>query len=184
MTAKQLLHVIDNIESILCQCILSFFVIILFFQIMLRMCFDYVLPWSEEISRFTFVWFVFLGAAYAARLSAHNRVTIQFKLFPPIVQHICTIASDIIWIFFNAVMIQKSLEVVQDLMEFTYFSPALGWSMAYVYLIFPISFSLMIIRILQVNYTKYILKQEITDVDKVKPDEHTYLADEATKEGV
>lgn len=179
MTAKQFLKAIDNTESILCQCILSFFVVILFLQIMLRMCFDYVIPWSEEISRFTFVWFVFLGAAYAARLSAHNRVLIQFKLFPPIVQDICTLLADVIWIAFNVVMIVKSIEVIKELTEFTYNSPALGWSMAYVYWIFPISFSLMIVRILQVDYIKYILKQEIVDVDKVNPDDHTYLADTA-----
>lgn len=177
MKIKQILHIADNVESILCQCLLSFFVVILFSQIMLRICFNYVLPWSEEISRFTFVWFVFLGAAYAARLNAHNRVLIQFKLFPPIVQNISTLFADLIWIVFNIVMVVKSVEVIQQLTKYTYYSPALGVSMAYVYWIFPISFSLMTIRIIQVNYLKYILKQEIVDVDKVDINEHTSLTE-------
>lgn len=183
MNVKKILHIADNAESILCQCILSFFVVILFLQIMLRMCFNYVIPWSEEVSRFTFVWFVFLGAAYAARLNAHNRVLIQFKLFPPVVQSVLTLFADIIWIGFNIVMVVKSVEVIQQLTKFTYYSPALGISMAYVYWIFPISFTLMSIRIIQVNYIKYILKEEIADVDKVDINEHTSLTD-AKEQGV
>ena len=82
MVAKKVLYFLDNIEKYICQLMLAFFVIILFAQIVLRAFFNIVLPWSEEISRFSFVWFVFFGASYAARLSAHNRVTIQFRLFP------------------------------------------------------------------------------------------------------
>ena len=82
MFKKSLLTLLDNFESYICQILLTFFVVILFLQISLRVCFNYVIPWSEEISRFAFVWFVFFGAAYAARLAAHNRVMLQFKLFP------------------------------------------------------------------------------------------------------
>jgi TRAP-type C4-dicarboxylate transport system permease small subunit len=39
--------------------------------------------------------------------------------------------------------------------------------MAYVFMIFPIAFSLMTIRIIQVNIMKYVLKIEIADVDKI-----------------
>ncbi len=161
----------DNFESYVCQILLSFFVVILFLQIALRVCFNYVIPWSEEISRFAFVWFVFFGAAYAARLAAHNRVTIQFKLFPKIVQDISFILTDIIWIIFNLILIKKSIEIIQDLTEFPFMSPALQWSMAYVYWIFPISFALMTIRIIQVNVMKYILNVDIKDVDKVDLEE-------------
>lgn len=171
MSFKSLLSVFDNLESYVCQILLSFFVIILFLQIALRVCFDYVIPWSEEISRFAFVWFVFFGAAYAARLAAHNRVTIQFKLFPSIVQDVAIIITDLIWIVFNLVLIKKSIEVIQDLTEFPYMSPALEWSMAYVYWIFPISFGLMTIRIIQVDVMKYIFKMDIKDVDSVDLEE-------------
>lgn len=168
---KLLFKFLDNIESYACQILLCFFVIILFLQIFLRVFFNYVIPWSEEISRFAFVWFVFLGAAYAARLGAHNRVTIQFQILPGFVRHVAMIFTDIIWIVFNIVMIKKSIEVIQDLTEFPYMSPALEWSMAYIYWVFPISFTLMIIRIVQVDIMKYILKIEIRDVDNVDMEE-------------
>lgn len=175
MFVKYLLKLLDNFESYVCQLLLSFFVVILFLQIALRVCFNYVIPWSEEISRFAFVWFVFFGAAYAARLAAHNRVMIQFKLFPKVVQDVAMIVTDLIWVVFNAVMIQKSIEVIRDLTDFPYMSPALEWSMAYVYWIFPISFGLMIVRIIQVDIMKYVLKIEIKDVDSVDLEETNKL---------
>ena len=183
MTGKRFFQIMDQAESYICQALLSFFVVILFLQIFLRICFDYVIPWSEEISRFSFVWFVFFGAAYASRLAAHNRVTIQFKLFPPIVGNISMFIADIIWIGFNIVMVVKSIDVVQGLGEFPYTSPALGWSMAYVYWVFPITFALMTLRIIQVNFMKYVLKIEIEDVDKVDPNDFKDFAEDNNSGG-
>lgn len=181
MFIKYFLKFLDNFESYVCQVLLSFFVVILFLQIALRVCFNYVIPWSEEISRFAFVWFVFFGAAYAARLAAHNRVMIQFKILPKIVEDIAMILTDIIWIAFNLVMIKKSVEVIQDLTEFTYMSPALEWSMAYVYWIFPISFGLMTIRIIQVDIMKYVLKIQVKDVDSIDLNETKQMLVEVEK---
>lgn len=177
MVAKKILHIFDNVEKYVCQLMLAFFVTVLFAQIALRALFNIVLPWSEEISRFSFVWFVFFGASYAARLSAHNRVTIQFRLFPDSFGKYAQLVSDVIWIGFNMIMVYESIKVIRGMQEFAYYSPALGWSMAYVYYIFPISFALMSLRIIQVNYIKYILKEDIRDVDQVDPNEFKQLTD-------
>lgn len=185
MKSNRVLKFMDNIESYLCQILLVFFVCLLFLQIVLRLVFSGMhflsgyfpflehyplpasIPWGEELSRFAFVWFVFLGATYAARLAAHNRVTFQFKIFPKIVGIISTLISDVIWIGFNCVMIFYSIRVIKEGFEFPEYSPTLDWVMAYVFMIFPIAFSLMTIRIIQVNIMKYIFKIEIADVDKV-----------------
>ncbi len=53
--------------------------------------------------------------------------------------------------------------------------------MAYIFMIFPIAFSLMTIRIIQVNIMKYILKIEIEDVDKIDTGD---LDDENPESGV
>ena len=165
MFKKVLLALLDHIEGYICQILLVFFVVILFLQIILRQ-FGHPLYWSEEVARYSFVWFVFFGASYAARLSAHNRVSLQFRLFPKWVGDVCMLVADIIWLGFNGVMIWKSLEVIRDLQEFPYATPALDWQLANIYLIFPIAFTLMSIRIIQVNVMKFILKMEIIDPDK------------------
>ena len=91
------------------------------------------------------------------------------------------ILTDLIWIAFNLVMIVKSVEIIRDLTEFTYMSPALEWSMAYVYWIFPISFGLMTIRIIQVDIMKYVLKVEVKDVDAIDLEETKQMLVEAEK---
>jgi len=180
-----MLKILDNLESYICQVLLVFFVCLLFLQIVLRMVFSAVhalssyisvlehyplpasLPWGEELSRFAFVWFVFFGATYAARLAAHNRVTFQFKIFPKIVGDLSTIFSDIVWVVFNCVMIFYSINVIREGFEYPEYSPTLDWIMAYIFMIFPIAFFLMTVRIIQVNIMKYVLKIEIADVDKI-----------------
>ena len=185
MRAKAFIRFLDNIESYLCQVLLVFFVCLLFLQILLRLIFSGVhtlskyigflehsplpasLAWGEELSRFAFVWFVFFGATYAARLAAHNRVTFQFKIFPKIVGDISQILSDLIWIAFNGVMIFFSIKVIKEGFEYPEYSPTLDWVMAYVFIIFPVAFFLMIVRIIQVNIIRHVLKIEIADVDKI-----------------
>ncbi len=172
MKAKDIIkRFFNNFESYICQILLSFFVTLLFIQIILREVFSYTLTWGEELARFSFVWFVFFGAVVAARLSAHNRVTFQFKKFPKKVQNYIEAFADLIWLSFNFVMIYKSIWLINSMMQFTYVSPTLGWSMAYVYMIFPIAFTAMSIRIIQVNYLKLIKGIDIRDPDKIDMDE-------------
>lgn len=164
---RKIIKLIDGFESHFCRFLLCFFVTLLFIQVIFRVVIMESLSWSEELSRFAFVWFAFLGASYAARLGAHNRVTIQFKLLPKIVKNIILLVADSIWILFNIIMIRESLKVISDMIEFPFFSPALNWAMHYVYLIFPLAFGLMIVRIIQVNILKFFYGIELSDVDDV-----------------
>ena len=168
---KILKHLFEHFESYTTQVLLSLFIILLFIQIILRQFFSYTISWGEELARFAFIWFVFLGASYAAQLGAHNRVLFQFSKFSKRTQTYFEAFADLLWLIFNCVMIYKSIYLITDMMEFTYHSPTLGWSMAYVYMIFPLSFGFMSIRILQVNYKKLILKEEIKDVDRFEAED-------------
>ena len=163
---------IDKLESYVCQLLLCLFVVLLFMQVILRVFFNYGIPWSEELSRFAFVWFVFLGASYATRLSAHNRVTFHLRMMPDKMRNFVELLGDIFWIAFNTLMTLKSIEVIDSMMEFTYFSPALDWSMAYLYMIFPISFTLTSLRIIQVNYLKLVSGVKFDDVDEPNLEEN------------
>ena len=75
---KLIFKILDNIERVICSTLLATFVVILFVQIISRQLFNYSLSWSEELSTYMFVWFVYFGASYATKLAAHNRVTFQF----------------------------------------------------------------------------------------------------------
>lgn len=165
MFKKAILAFLDHFESYLCQALLVFFVCIIFMQIILR-AIGNSLPWTEEIARFAFLWFILFGACYATRLCALNRVTVQFMKAPQWVTDLFLFIGDVLWLIFSLVMAYYGYIAVLDLQEFPYYTAALDWDLGYVYLVFPISFTLMAIRIIQVNIMKHILKIEIADPDQ------------------
>ena len=59
------------------------FVAITFGQVVLRYGFGRPLTWSEEVSRYLFVWVVFVGAGVAARHNGHIALDFLVTRFPP-----------------------------------------------------------------------------------------------------
>ena len=165
---KRIYNFLDNIESYICQALLVTFVVILFAQIVSREFFHYTFSWSEELSTYMFVWFVFFGASYAAKLGAHNRVTFQFNKFPKKVQHWIEGFADLFWIGFNVYFVYLSYDFIFNQMNTFWKSQTLGVPMKYVYLIFPIAFALMTFRILQLNYYKLVKGIDILDPEQAE----------------
>src|SRR5690554_1885956 len=91
----------SNIEEHVCELLLAVFVTLLFLQIILRQFFYYTIPWGDELATYMFVWFAYLGAVVAAKMSAHNRVAFQFRFFPPIVKKVSELIADLLWVAFN-----------------------------------------------------------------------------------
>ncbi|MDV7341747.1 TRAP transporter small permease [Terasakiella sp. A23] len=158
----------DNIESYFCRALLSFFVILLFIQILAREFFGYSISWSEELATYTFAWFVFFGASYAAKMSAHNRVTFQFKLLPAVAAKWLEALSDLVWLIFNGVFIYLSYDFVFNKMNLFWKSQTLGVPMKYIYMVLPLAFTLMSIRVIQVNYYKLVKGVDVKDPDKIE----------------
>ncbi|HEY5718628.1 MAG TPA: TRAP transporter small permease [Motiliproteus sp.] len=170
MSKGLILRILDNLESYICRTLLAIFVTLLFAQIVSREVFQYSLSWTEELSVYMFVWFVFFGASYAARLSAHNRVTFHFKWLPNKVAVGLEACADLIWIAFNCYFVYLSYDFVFNRMNLFWKSQTLGVPMKYIYLILPIAFSLMTIRIIQVNYFKLIKGIDVRDPEALEVD--------------
>jgi C4-dicarboxylate transporter, DctQ subunit len=160
---KFLKHFFDNLEKYFSQLLISIFVSLLFMQVVLRAGWNFTFSWSEELSRFAFVWFVYMSASYAVRVAAHCRVIVHLNLLGPRARTILLAFADLIWIGFNCAMVFYGYHYVLGMFEFPYISPTLGWSMAYLYMIIPISFAAMTIRIIQVNYLRFVKKQVIEE---------------------
>ncbi|NIC06270.1 TRAP transporter small permease [Halomonas sp. DX6] len=166
-----LLKVFDNLENYICQFLLVFFVILLFVQIVLRNIFNSSLSWGDELATYAFVWFAYMGAVYAAKMSAHNRVTFQFKFFPHIVEKFCNIISDLIWVGFNLYFVYLSYDFVFNRMNVFWKSQTMGVPMKYFYLILPLAFLVMSIRILQNMYAKHVMNRRVVDPEDAKIEE-------------
>lgn len=158
---------LDKLESYFCQVLLAAFVTLLFAQIVSRQVFGHSVTWIEELSVVLFVWFAYFGASYAARISAHNRVSFHIAALPRRQAHAIEAIGDAVWVAFNLVFIFYAIEFIDRLKPFVKLQ-TLGWQMKWVYLALPIAFGLMTIRILQVNYLKLVRGISPDDPDKVE----------------
>ncbi|WP_282610293.1 TRAP transporter small permease [Pelagibius sp. Alg239-R121] len=165
---NKVLSFFDNIESYICRTLLALFVLLLFAQILSREIFGHSFSWSEELSTYMFVWFVFFGASYAAKMSAHNRVTFQLKFLSPKGVQIVEGIADLFWLAFNVYFIYLSYDFVFNKMNLFWKSQTLGVPMKYIYIILPLAFTLMTFRILQINYLKLVKGVDIRDPEKAE----------------
>ncbi len=168
---KTFLGILNNIESYLCRFLLATFVCLLFLQVVVRTVFNFSFSWVEELSVYMFVWFVFFGASYAAKMGAHNRVTFQFKFLPPRAIKYIEAFADLFWICFNLYFVYLALDFIFNRMNRFQSSQTLGFHLSWVYIVLPIAFALMTVRIIQVNYKKIVLDEDLRDPDKVDLEE-------------
>ena len=168
---KRFFYVLNNIESYLCRFLLVSFVGLLFAQIISRELFSHSFSWIEELSVYMFVWFVFFGASHAAKMSAHNRVTFQFGMFPKAWVKWIEGFADLFWIAFNVYFIYLASDFVFNKMNKFWKSQTLGIEMKWIYMVLPLAFTLMTIRIIQVNYLKLVKGVDVRDPDKIDLDD-------------
>jgi TRAP-type C4-dicarboxylate transport system permease small subunit len=169
----------DNFESIFCRLLLVGFVCLLFAQIVSREVFGVSITWIEELSVYMFVWFVYFGASYAAKMAAHNRVTFQFGFLSKKATNVVEAVADLFWIFFNIYFIYLATDFVFNKMNKFWKSQTLGIEMKYIYMVLPIAFTLMTIRVLQVNYQRLVLGIDVRDPEKIELDEITASSSDA-----
>ncbi|WP_027721750.1 TRAP transporter small permease [Maridesulfovibrio zosterae] len=117
---------------------------LIFFQVVTRYFFGHTFEWSEELARFLFVWVVFLGSALIMGESGHLAVQIlpgklkgtSAGVALEIFINLCSYAFTLL------LLIQGSK--MTSVMTFQ-MAPGLGISMSAVYVIIPISASLMLL---------------------------------------
>jgi len=138
-----------NFERIIAVFFLSTMVVLLTAIVFSRFILARGLSVAEELERMAFVWFVYMSAAYVAREGTHIRVEAQLLLLNEKAWKVVRLLADGIWVWFNYIIIREGIMLVHSMIIYPYESPALGWPMAYVYTIVPISFTLMSLRIIQ-----------------------------------
>jgi len=152
---KKFLKLLDNLDSYIASVALSIAIVLLSIQVFFRYVLNTGISWNEEVSRFAYVWFVYLGVSMAIRSREHVRVTVHLKyLFPGQTDKILLFA-DFLWLCFSAILFWESIKFIESMFRFKYISPALGISMVWVYMIIPLVFLLMIIRLIQVHYLSF-----------------------------
>ena len=163
VTLRKSLAWLNDIETLVCEWLLALFVVLLFAQIVSRQLFGYSIAWSEELSTYMFVWFAYLGAVVAAKMSAHNRVTVHMQFLPKWMAKTLMTVADLLWVAFNLYFVWLSYDFVFNRMNLFWKAQTLGVPMKYIYMILPIAFALMSVRVLWNTYLSVVKGEELLD---------------------
>ncbi len=142
----------DNLDGYIAVVALAVTIILLSLQVFFRYVLNASLTWSEEVSRFTYVWFVYLGVSMAVRSKDHVRVVAHLKYFFPGFYRKILFFSDVVWLCYSMLLLWESVKYIKLMFRFKFLSPSLGVSMVWIYMIIPLVFILMIVRLIQVHY--------------------------------
>lgn len=124
-------------------------------QVLVRMTIGSSIAWTEELSRYTFLWSVYLGTALVAKRGAHVRVTAQFLWMKDNMRMFFRVLGDIIWVCMLIVVAFNSLPVIEEGFEFPEMSPTMHFAKAWVESIIPLSFVLVAWRIVADYYIRW-----------------------------
>lgn len=138
----------SRFELVFANLSLALLVVILALQVFFRYVLHTGLTWSEEVSRFAFVWFVYISASLAAQRGTHIRVTLFLRWFPG-GRRYALVLADAIWIVFNAFVVWAGVLLIMRTLKYPVYSTALFLPLAWVYAVIPLAHALMILRILE-----------------------------------
>ncbi|MGN9164364.1 TRAP transporter small permease [Tissierellaceae bacterium HCP3S3_D8] len=147
--------VYDKLEEHLLIGSLIFNVFLVFIQVIMRSAFNYSLSWSEELSRYIFIWQTWLGASIALKYNEHIRVELLFSFVKNIkIQRIVKVLADIIWFVFSLFLMSNGLQLVQSMISRNALSSGMRVPLAFIYISLPISSLLICLRLIPRIYNQ------------------------------
>lgn len=143
----------DNLEMYLCIALLSTMTSVLAVQVFMRYVMHDSLSWSEELARYLFVWLVYLGLSYGAKIMRHIKIEAALSLFPKKWRPSIVILGDCIFLGFAVFICISAYAIVKKQMILGQTSPAIGIPMWFLYSAPLVGFALAAFR--QVQTIKY-----------------------------
>ena len=146
---KNALKKFNKIEEIVLVSSLVLNVIIVFMQVIMRYFFNTSLTCSEELSRYIFIWQVWLGSSIAFVDDQHIRVDLIFSIFKSEKsQRILHLIINIIWFSFNVFLVYVGIKLLGSMSARNALSSGMRLPLVYVYATLPVSSFILAIRIL------------------------------------
>ncbi len=130
------------------------------------------LTWAEEFCRFMWIWSVFISLPYTIRMENMLRVGVLKDLLPNTLKKIVNLAVDIVTMLSMAYLGYYSLEVYENIAASHEISPAMQWSMSFVYVFMVIGFFLAVIRGIEmiIIHIKKFNEVELSTVEQTMQD--------------
>ena len=139
----------EHIEKALCVIFLALMSIIIVAQVFCRYVLNSSLSWSEELSRYLFVWLIYVGISYGVKLDKHICVDAVYSFAPKGIKKYYAIVGYVLFLLFAIAMVYYGVLVVGMQITSGQVSPAMGLPMQYVYAAPVVGFTLTAIRMIQ-----------------------------------
>ncbi len=111
--------------------LLALMVVMVFANVVLRYGFNSGIPVAEEVSRWLFVWMVFLGAIVAMHEHAHLGTDILVRTLPVWGKRLCVVVAHVLMLFATWLLLSGSWQ--QTLVNWDVRAPTSGASVAIFY---------------------------------------------------
>ena len=118
--------------------------VVVLLQVLMRYLFAYPNPWSEEVSRFCFIWLSLLGASLAVEHRAHFGFDQVTKALAPRAKRVVERFAGAVVLLFSLLLIGTGIALMDLTMGER--SPALNLPVALVYAAAPVSGLLMVVH--------------------------------------
>ncbi len=139
----------EHLEEFILAALLIFIVSLMGIQILARYLFNNSLSWSEELTRYAFVWSAFISVSFCIKNQSSIKIEQVSNLFPKTVRKLIELTSLIIIFVFMGILLKTSFEVVQSAMQSGQKSAALRIPMYYVQMSSLVAFALAELRTFQ-----------------------------------
>ncbi|MDO7787699.1 TRAP transporter large permease [Desulforamulus aquiferis] len=108
--------------------------------------------WTEELARYIFIWISYLAIPLAIKGRSNIRVDIIYDRLPERIQRISWIVVDVCFLALSSVVFFKGLDHIEMMLNLPQTTPALQIPYFIPYLILPIGFGLISLRVIQDLY--------------------------------
>jgi TRAP-type C4-dicarboxylate transport system permease small subunit len=125
--------------------LLATMTVVVFLQVLFRYVFNAPLDWSEELATFSFAWMALLGAGVGLKYDQHPSLDIFQSRFPPVLQKITHLLVNLATMFMLVVLCIYGWKLTMVMRMQT--MAALCYSVAFIYIILPISAIIMLFHI-------------------------------------
>lgn len=110
---NRVLDVYCRVLSAICALLMAAMVVLVFGNVVLRYAFSTGWLISEEISRWMFVWMVFIGSIVALRENAHLGTDMVVVRLPAGARRVCTVVAQLIMLYISWLMLSGSWSQVE-----------------------------------------------------------------------
>lgn len=174
-TGKRVSDILGAINAAM----LALMAILVFGNVVLRYAFNSGIMWSEEMSRFLFIWLCFIGAIGALKDNEHLGVDALVKRLSIGKKRLLYTLSNLIVLYLLWLVLEGSWKVAVANLETS--APVTGLPMFYIYITGVVMSVLMGCIVIRNLYKAWFVKDSVEELVKIKESEEEILYSEEPK---